>query len=298
MEYLDNFLKKVDNEKLNINYIQVYKNDKLIDEYSKIQPKTRLNVYSVAKSITSIGVGIALQEKLIELDDKIYTFFPQINFDKLNPLIKKITIENLLTMTSGLKSKLFFCDDPERYRVKDWVSYYFNSDFVYEPGTHFDYSTFNTYILSCVIESASGASLLDYMTPRFFEKIGIGNPNWLACPMGHTFGAHSLMLTIDEMSKIGSFLLHEGNYNGEQILSQSYIKKATTNKIAMSNVKSKYGYGYQFWINKDKISYRADGKLGQFIIVVPDSKLVVSVQSFEQRKLYDIIWSNLVVPYM
>ena len=72
-------------------------------------------------------------------------------------------------MTCGLKEQLFFSDDPERYIVKDWVDYFMKSEFAYEPGEHFEYCNFNTYILACIIEKVSSETLLTYMTSRFFN---------------------------------------------------------------------------------------------------------------------------------
>lgn len=294
MSYIESFLSKMEEKKVVINYIQIYQNDKLLEEYARLTTKTRLNTYSVSKSVTSLGVGIAIDEGLLSLDDLIYTFFDEIDFTKCNPLVKKIKVRHLLTMTCGLKDKLFFGDDEERYINKDWVSHFFYSDFIYEPGEHFEYCNFNTYILSCIIEKVSKQSLLDYMKPRFFDILEIGNPDWLACPKGHTMAANSLFLTIDEMSKIGLLLLNNGTYKGKQIISKEYLELATKNQIEQ-NI-PKFGYGYQFWINEDLKSYRADGKYGQYIIVVPSYNLVVTLQALDTQKFYDDVWEDLVIP--
>ena len=297
MTVLNDFLQYSQNKHFRIINAQIYQNDQLVAEKRAVDPITRLNVYSVSKSITSIGVGLACQENLLKLTDPIYQFFPQINFSLLDPKIKKVTIRDLLTMTAGLKDPLFFADDPERYLVKDWIRYYFtHAEFVHEPGKNFLYSTFNSYILSCIVESATGATLVNYLKPRFFEPIGIGNPDWLSCPMGHTMGAHSLMLTIDEMSKIGLFLLHKGKWQGKQILNSQYLEAATSNQVPDAKGRTHFGYGYQYWINPDYRSFRADGKLGQFIIVLPQNQLVVSIQSLEQKKLFPEVWEHLIQP--
>ena len=154
----------------------------------------------------------------------------------------------------------------------------------------------NTYILACIIEKVSSETLLSYMTSRFFNKIGIGNPDWLVCPKGHNTAANGLLLTIDEMSRIGRFLLKKGKWNGEQILSESFIEDATHNHITTNMPKA--GYGYQFWINPDKKSYRADGKYGQYIVVLPEQQSVITMQALEGRKIFNDVWSELIVPYM
>ena len=100
---------------------------------------------------------------------------------------------------------------------------------------------------SCIVERAAGCTLKDYMTPRFFDKLGIGNPDWLTCPMGHSAGANGLFLSIDEMSRIGQFLLHDGCWNGEQLLDPAYLHEAEKNQYPVNA--PKHGYGYFFWTN-------------------------------------------------
>ena len=136
----------------------------------------------------------------------------------------------------------------------------------------------------------------DYMTPRFFDKLGIGNPDWLTCPMGHSAGANGLFLSIDEMSRIGQFLLHDGCWNGEQLLDPAYLHEAEKNQYPVNA--PKHGYGYFFWTNPDDESYRADGMYGQYIVVVPKSKAVVTVQALDSKKFFDDVWSELVVPFL
>lgn len=294
MEIIDEFISLMKKKEIVINYLQIHEGSSLIGEYSRLDTKTRLNVYSVSKSITSIGVGIANDEGVFHLDDRLAQFFPEYNFEKLSPYLSEVRVKDFLTMTCGLGQKLFFSDDKERYATKDWIDYFMHSEFLYEPGVHFSYSNFNAYMLSCIVERQTGETLLDYMKPRFFEKIGIGNPDWMLCPMGHNTGAYGLMLTIDEMSRIGLFLLQNGVWNGERILSENYIREATVNHIHTNTPQS--GYGYQFWINPDGTSYRADGKYGQYIVVVPENNLVVTVQALDTKNVFDDLWEKLVNP--
>ena len=294
MKSIETFVRKMKEKDISINYIQAYKGEELLGEYSRLDTKTRLNVYSVSKSVTSIGVGIAIKEGVLTLNSMLKDIFPEYADKMEGTYISKINVEHLLTMTCGLRDKLFFSDDKERYEVKDWISYFMEQVFAYEPGTHFDYSNFNTYMLSCILERVTGQTLVEYLKTRFFEKLGIGNPDWLSCPMGHTTAANGLLLTIDEMSVIGRFLLQEGVWNGERILSAEYIRDASKNHISTNM--PKYGYGYQFWVNPDGESYRADGKYGQYIIVVPKKELVVTVQALESKKFFDDVWEELVIP--
>ena len=294
MTPMTEFIQKMKEKDVVLHYIQVWHKDELVEEYNRLDQKTRLNVYSVSKSVTSLGVGIAMGEKLLTAEDRLLDFFPEYRHQDIHPNVRKITVHDLLTMNCGLSSKLFFADDPQRYREHDWVDFFMKNDFGYEPGTHFEYCNFNTYMLSCIIEKLTGESLVEYMKPRFFEPLQIGNADWLSCPMGHSAAANGLMLTIDEMSAIGRLLLNQGKWEGSTLVPEWYLKEATRNQI--TNEVPKCGYGYQFWINPDYESYRADGKYGQYIVVVPEQQLVVSLQALDSKKFFDDVWKDLVVP--
>lgn len=292
MSKIEAFMKYMQEKGEAIHYVQIYQNGRLMEEYSRTEKKTRLNTYSVSKSVASFAVGIAIEEGLIQLDSRILPYFPEIDPQECSEFCQRITVRHLLTMTSGLKNPLFFMDDEERYQTRDWVSAFFHAEFEHEPGTHFLYSNFNTYILGCLIEKVSKETLKDYLIPRLFIPIGIGNPDWLTCPLGHTTAANSLMLTADEMGKIGQLLLQEGNWDGKQLVPAWYLAEAT--KKQMENP-SADGYGYHFWINPDKNSFRASGKYGQSIIVIPDKNKVVVVQALCQNSIFQDVWNMLVL---
>ena len=253
MNCTEEFIAKMKQKDIVINFVQAWRNDTLEESYARLDKPTRLHAYSVSKSVTSIGVGLA-------------------------------------------KDKMFFWNDAQRLQCRDWQDYFLRNAFPYEPGTRFEYNNFNSYMCSCIVERAAGCTLKDYMTPRFFDKLGIGNPDWLTCPMGHSAGANGLFLSIDEMSRIGQFLLHDGCWNGEQLLDPAYLHEAEKNQYPVNA--PKHGYGYFFWTNPDDESYRADGMYGQYIVVVPKSKAVITVQALDSKKFFDDVWSELVVPFL
>ena len=241
-------------------------------------------------------MGLAVQEGLLRLDDRVLRFYPEYDPAELAPNLRRMTVRDLLMMGCGSKDKMFFWNDAQRLQCRDWQDYFLRNEFPYEPGTRFEYNNFNSYMCSCIVERAAGCTLKDYMTPRFFDKLGIGNPDWLTCPMGHSAGANGLFLSIDEMSRIGQFLLHDGCWNGEQLLDPAYLHEAEKNQYPVNA--PKHGYGYFFWTNPDDESYRADGMYGQYIVVVPKSKAVVTVQALDSKKFFDDVWSELVVPFL
>lgn len=289
-EFMDLFLKKSAENHSNIIYVQAYENGRLEAEYKRFPVKTRLNVWSIAKAFTAMAAGIAEAEGVLGRDEYIYQDFRQYIPEQglYNSHIKKITVENLLTMSSGLREPLFFCDDPLRYQVKDWIRYYFTAgEFVHEPGSHFLYSNFNTYILSCMIEMRTGENLLDYLRDRLFEPIGIGNPDWTLCPKGHCMAANGLYLTIDELARFGHMLLHTGSYGGRQVVPEAYVLDACRKQIETRGEDEiildyeSYGYGYFIRMAPIPKALLLCGNYGQYCIIYPEKEAVICVMSLD-----------------
>lgn len=300
---LSNFVIDTLKDNLNLMYAQVWQGGNLVDEYKRMPVKTRLNVWSACKGVVSCAFGIAQEEGLIHIDEKIVDIFPEYVQDDCGEYLPKVTLEHMLTMTTGLESSLFFCDWPERYATPDWIEYFFNNARVTkEPGTEWLYSNFNTYMVSCAIEKRAGVNLLEYLRYRLFEKIGIGNPDWTLCPKGHVHAANGLYVTIDEFSRYGELIKNKGMYHGEQIVPRDYMEKATANLVDNSvantgtNVYAGFGYGYQFVQNPEPNSYRSDGNYGQWCLAYPEQDTVITVMSLEGdfEKIGNYLWRDVV----
>ena len=288
---LNDFLEATKKEGVVINYAQVTRDGKLLDDWSRLAEKARLHTYSVAKSFTSIGVGIAMDEGLIELDEKVCESFAEFLPEDPPENLTRLTVRHLLTMTSGLEGPLFFGDDQLRFELEDFLSYYFRQPFPYKPGERFLYSNFNTYLLSCLIEKRSGQNLRDYLVPRLFAPLGIINPDWFSCPRGHCLAANNLYLKIDDYTAFGSMILNEGRVGERQIVSSEYIRMATSNRLECGHEEN--GYGFQFWVNPDKKSAAARGKYGQFIMALPDKKAVISIMSLDNGEVFKLVWDHI-----
>jgi CubicO group peptidase (beta-lactamase class C family) len=300
---INEFAIKTLKENLNVMYAQIWREGQLTAEYKRMPVKTRLNTWSACKGVVSCAVGIALDEGLIQLDEKIVDIFPEYVPEKTEGYLGDVTLEKMLTMTTGLESSLFFCDWPERYTTLDWIRYFFeNAKVVNKPGTQWLYSNFNTYMISCAIEKRAGVNLLEYLRNRFFEPLGIGNPDWTLCPKGHVHAANGLYVNIDEFTRYGQLILHKGKYNGKQLVPEEYMKVATSNLVDNSaagspgNLYSGFGYGYQFVMNPEAGSYRSDGNYGQFCLAFPDKDAVVTVMSLEGdfQRIGNHLWTTVV----
>lgn len=234
------------------------------------EPECRRNVYSAAKSVTSCAVGFAVQEGLLSLDEKLVDVFPDELPAKADKNLEKATVRNLLTMRLGQGSRGLMGEQRPLYKEDNWVKMTLAIPFPYEPGTHFVYNNVGPYLAGMLVQRRAGCDLISYLTPRLFSHLGIKRPTWETDPLGNTFGAGGLFLTLSELHKFGQFYLNQGNWNGKQLLSKEWIEESTRQQYEDSP------YAYLFWRGKYN-SFRADGKYSQLAIVLPEKDAVVSV---------------------
>jgi len=256
-------------------------------------------MFSVSKSFTSVGVGIAIAENKLRLSDKVVSFFPQSRPDTLSMYMKAMTVQDLLKMSTGMNT------DP-LFNVRgstDWPKAFMSATIEKKPGSVFKYNNMATFMLSAIVQKATGQKLLDYLKPRLFEPLGIKNFTWDETREGYTFGAIGLKIQSEDMAKFGQMLLQKGKWNGKQIVPQSWVEEATSfqinstdpgNTVAKEFNDWQQGYGYQFWRCRNN-GYRADGLGGQFIIVLPekDAVVVLTAAATNTQEELNLVWDNL-----
>lgn len=284
---IEEFLAEVKRQDMVVNYVQIRQDGDVTVDYGRLSSKTRLNTWSGCKSIVSAAVGIAMEEGLLTMEERVCASFPEHVPKNAEESLLNLTVRDMLTMTTGLENALFFGDDPERYRTQDWISYFFRQKFPHKNGEKFLYSNFNTYMLSCIIEKKAGCNLVEYLKPRLFEPLEIFSPDWTRCPMGHVHAANGLYITIDEFANFGEMMLRNGKFHGRQLVPEWYVKEAGRNQMPETETDVKYGY--QFWVADDDTYYWASGKFGQYCIVLPDKQAVVAIQSLESGDLMPMI---------
>jgi len=246
----------------------------------------KVNIYSASKALTSLAIGMLQDASALTLEDKILDSFPAYKKDAA-PGTDEITIRDLLHMQSG-KHNFFDFKTLKGDKLEAFFKYPLDS----HPGFHFHYSNGCTYILSRLVEKITGQTLRNFLVPRLFEPLGIENPQWFTCPDGHTLGATGLFLTTEELSRIGELYLNEGVYNGERLISATYIKASYEDKIITHDPKASPNgkeYGYQVWMGQDQQSYRLDGKYGQYSIIFPRVKATVTITAHEEFRSTEIV---------
>ena len=246
------------------------------EPYNKDTPQA---VYSVSKSFTSTAIGFAISEGLISLDTKVVDIFPDYPPKKADSRFDKLTVRNLLKMSSG-KQPSFLSDKGK----VDWIEDYINSPWTFEPGEKFLYINENIFMLSAIINRVAGMSMREYLRPRLFEPLGIDFPFWETDRNGVEAGGWGLYLKTEDIAKLTLCYQQKGKYKGVQVIPEEWAVEATKKQIDNSQNRpgtdASFGYGYCFWKNSiDEDSFRADGMFSQFGIGIPEYDATVVVTS-------------------
>lgn len=294
-QYIANFFNELSNEEdLNPHTIMILRNGKVIAEGSFSPYKTDMwhVTHSLCKSIIGIAIGMLIDDKLLNLDDKIVKILEKY----VNPLIslkkKTITIEHLLTMSTGI-----VFNETGAVTEDNWIKSYLESNLRFEPGEKFAYNSMNSYILSVIIKEVSGKGVMEFLQERLWKPLGIEKIFWEQCPNGIEKGGWGLYMLPEDMAKVGQLLLQQGIWNGKQLVSKEWISKMTSKKIDTPKEMGKYGYGYQVWISARKNSYQFNGMLGQNVIVYPDINMVIVTTAGNSELFQHCRIMNLIEKY-
>ncbi|MCW3116397.1 MAG: serine hydrolase [Chitinophagaceae bacterium] len=257
-------------------------------------------MYSCSKSFTATAIGFAVQEKLLTVNDKVISFFPTELPDTISPYLAELTVRDVLSMSDG--------QDPDPtftiiMRDSNWVKTFLATPIVHEPGKEFLYNTLGTYMLSAIVQKATGQKVLDYLRPRLFEPLGIQDIDWEEDTKGINTGGWGLRINTEGMAKFGQLFLQKGKWKDKQILPVAWIEEASTMKImqdpeATQSKKDSsdwmQGYCYQMWRCRYN-AYRGDGAYGQFIIVMPEQDAVIAItaETPDMQNEINLVWQYL-----
>ncbi|MEO1655421.1 MAG: serine hydrolase [Bacteroidota bacterium] len=272
--------------KTQIQSILLVKDNQLVlEEYFGGQsPSQPHDLRSTTKSIKSLLLGIALDKGFINsVKDPVLIYLktaaPQKHLDERK---EKISIEHLLTMSSGLD-----CNDWDKkskgqedrvYKKEDWIQYTLDLPMINDPGKVSHYCSMGSLLIAEIISQTSGLSIQEFAQKFLFDPLGIQNINW-----GHTSdkevipSGKRLYITSRDMAKIGQLVLNQGKWEGKQIVSQKWIQESTTPKTKITGI----DYGYLWWNlpfshqGKTLIAKTATGNGGQYIIVFPELEMVI-----------------------
>jgi CubicO group peptidase (beta-lactamase class C family) len=283
-------------------------------------PEMPHSMFSLSKSFASTGIGLAVAEGRLTVDDPVLGFFPAEAPANPSEHLKAMRVRHLLSMNTGHKedtTRRVFRDrlpiaklgpraprwddaSGHAFRGEDdnWVRTFLSLPVEQEPGTWFVYNTAATYMLSAIVTKLTGETLLDYLRPRLFEPLGIANPVWETDPRGINLGGTGLHITTEGIARFGQLYLQKGMWQGRRLVPEGWIAEATRAHSDNSNTQTNpdwtAGYGYQFWRCRHDC-YRGDGAFGQFCIVMPaqDAVLAIIGGVRDMQAVLDKVWAHL-----
>jgi len=260
------------------------------------------NVKSASKSVISALVGIAIDRKLLPgVDAPISPYFHELSAANADPAKRKITIEDLLTMRSGL------VDTNRGYgawvQSPNWVRYLLTRPLQQQPGEPMNYNTGNTHLLSAILAKVSGSDTWTFAQNTLAAPLGITLAKWPRDPQGVYFGGNDMLLTPRQMLKFGELYLRQGRNGDRQIVPSSWVEASWTPRTR--SLRSGHQYGYGWWIMElaGRPVEFAWGFGGQYIFVVPSLDLVVVTTSSialgddrreYRQELFDIVEKDLI----
>lgn len=302
-DFLAQILKECLERNIQLHSLMVIRHGKMVLETAKFPTakEDKHLVYSCSKSFTATAVGIAVDEGLLKLDDRLIDYFPEVSKVGLDERILKATIRNLLMMSTGhgRDSVGDMCNSSD-----PWPEVFFRSEVVYEPGTTFVYDSGGTYMLSEVISRVTGRSLFEYMKEKFFGPLDITDVSWDVHGSVNT-GAWGVLIAPRDLCKLGLLYLNKGMWKGKRILSEEYINEATAPLISTrgeNTLEERIGgwsrnYGFSFWQNNET-SFRADGSFGQMCMIFPkeDMVIVTTAEEGNTGRIMSLIEKYILAP--
>ena len=237
-------------------------------------------LYSSTKSFTSCMVGIAIDKGFLHNSSQtVLSIFPDMTIDNIDERKERMTIDNLLTMRSGIpwdETSAPF-SSPENgvwqlnFNSSGGVQFVLDEPMEGEPGEYFHYNTGASHVLSGIVQEVTNMTMLDFAAANLFSPLGIDTFYWPDDTQGVTFGGFDLQLRPLDMAKFGYLFLNDGVWDGEQIVSSEWVHNTTT---TVSTLSSTRGYSRQWWTMPDNGVFYTAGLYGQYIFVAPEEDLV------------------------
>jgi CubicO group peptidase (beta-lactamase class C family) len=289
------FLQEVQDRSLELHSFMLVRHGHVVSEgwWTPFLPERPHMLFSLTKSFTSTAIGLLVGEGRVSLDDQVVSFFPGDTPPEVTPNLAAMTIRHLLMMGTGHAA-----DTSGKMQSTDnWVNNFLHLPVEHEPGTHFVYNSGATYMLSAILQKVTDQTLLEYLQPRLLEPLDIQGATSESCPRGIHIGGWGMKIKTEDIAKFGQLYLQKGQWDGNQLIPESWVEEATTKQISndsSTNNDWAQGYGYQFWRCRHG-AYRGDGAFGQFCVVLPEQDAVIAITSGvnNMQDVLDTIWEHL-----
>jgi len=253
------------------------------DYFSGFTKEKKYTSYSIAKSFTSAVIGIAIDKGLINSeDDKISEYYSELNNDTVQQWKKDLQISHLLTMTSGINwnEEGVLTNDIFQMSTSDnYVEYVLNKSIANEPGTIWSYNSGESMLLSGIINITTGKSMFEFAVENMLNYIGIQDLEWSSDSENHTIAGWGISATMHDFARFGYLYLNNGNWDGNQIISEEWITKSLTRFRPETPF-----YGYLWWLDEETFEsninlpddiFMAIGAFGQYLVIIPSENLII-----------------------
>jgi hypothetical protein len=249
------------------------------------------SVQSITKTITSIVFGVAITrgDFRAPLDTPVLNWFDETKVLNIDDRKRRMTLRHVLTMTTGLEweEKVPYADkrsDSSKMEgMDDWVAYAINKPMVSEPGKDFNYSSGASQLLAHIFLRETGTDIDAYAGEHLFAPLGI-NYHWKRSYDGTTDTEGGLFMSGTDLIKIGHLILDDGVWNGQQIVSKSWIKDSLASSVPENKADKAFSYGFQLWLyhrpDNGRIVWTSAGMGGQMLLIFPEERIVATVLSW------------------
>jgi CubicO group peptidase (beta-lactamase class C family) len=267
----------------------IIRNGYIVSEtyFGSYQQDTKHDLQSVGRSWTSALIGIAIDKGYIAgVDQRIVDFFPSRTFANLDDRKEAITLEDVLTMRTGLEWVEVDGAFEAMQKSPDWLQYILDKPMVEPPGTRWNYCSICSHILTSVLQETTDINPRNFAEQNLFKPLGIPGVAWIADPAGIPLGAGGFRLTPRDMAKLGYLYLQDGQWDGQQIVSSAWVEKSTRTYAV---VNEDLGYAYHWITVPGMDGYAALGGGGQIILVIPKYELVIVTTALTEESIFELI---------
>jgi len=281
------FLDEVEAKGLELHSLMLHRAGHVVAEawwwpYGPQRPRI---MHSLAKSLTSCAVGLAIAEGRLALNDKVIDFFPDALPEAVDENLAAMTVEDLLTMRTGHASEV----GGSLWRGIDasWIAEFFKIPVVHRPGTTFVYSSAASYMLAAILHRVTGKTLHEQLRPALFEPMGIHGETWDVGPDGINPGGNGFTGRTSDVLKLGVLMAQGGLWEGRRLLPQAWVETATRPHADNGH------YGYH-WVTYDNGAFAAVGMFVQMVIVFPEHGATVALNGAidGSDKLWPVVFNH------
>ena len=290
------FVEALEASRTEMHGLMIMRHGKVASEgwWAPYGPGIRHGLQSHTKTYAATGVGIAFTEGLLRLDERVIDIFPEDAPENPSENLKLLTVRDVLCMGCGM--------DTMPRPTEHWIRDFLATPVVHKPGTAYMYNSTGSSLLCAIVEKKTGRKFHEYLTEKLFNKIGIIEENirWYNMPDGTAMGGGGMFATTEDNLRLMKLYADGGVWEGERILSEEYVRLATTNQNdsateAIGNplaTDNHLGYGFQIWMCRPEGVYRADGAMGQFTIVSPKLDLIIAINETAQSNEGGVHWAQ------